>query len=216
MDSGELLAVIRDELGDTESPYVVSDAALLRYIDEAQKNFCRWTEGIEESRDPEITKFSLTPGGGWLELSPLILKVRAAVDAQGRDIPVVGMELAPQMGITFDGRSGHVKALVAGLQRGMLRAWPSPSAPTTVRLSVFRLPLEPITTAGAALEIEEQHHEALLLWVKHRVYGRDDLEASNATKSQEYEARFRTYCATAFKEQERARRNSGVVMYGGL
>jgi hypothetical protein len=74
-----------------------------------------------------------------------------------------------------------------------------------------------ITTAGdQALEIDEQHHNALLLWMKHLAYDKQDSETLDKGMAAEYEARFRMYCAAALKEQERARRNSGTVIYGGL
>ena len=54
------------------------------------------------------------------------------------------------------------------------------------------------------------------MWMKARAYGKEDTETFNRGKADEYEARFRSYCAEARKEQERLRREVGVVAYGGL
>lgn len=218
MNSTELIETFRDEMADTEAPYLWSDALLYRYLDDAQKMFCRKTEGIEDSSTAAITRLDIMPGTDWYAIDKRILKVRKAFDAAtGRELPIVNMERAGAEGIRFDGRAAPIKALVTGLEKHKLRAWPMPSTAAVVNLSVFRLPLGPITDDGdQELEIDEQHHMALLLWVKHRAYGKEDAETFNRRKSDEYEARFLAYCADARKEQERARRNSGAVLYGGL
>jgi len=217
MNSTDLLGVFRDEMADTEAPYLWSDAMLRRYLDDAQKVFCRKTEGIEDSSTPAITRLDIQAGVEWYATDKRILKVRKAFDtATGRELPIVNMERAGAEGIRFDGRAAPIKALVAGLEKHKLRAWPKPSAGATIDLSVFRLPLEPITGPDQDLELDDQHHLALLLWMKHRAYGKEDAETFNRAKSEDYEARFYLYCAEARKEQERARRVTGTVLYGGL
>lgn len=218
MNSTELLEVFREEMNDAAQPYLWPDTLLYRYLNEAQEMFCRLTEGIEDASTPEITRLMVTPGQEWYPLSRKILKVREAVDVTtGRSLPIVNAEMTSEQGIRFDGREGALKLFVTGLQKHMLRAWPMPAFSTTVELRVFRLPLEAITDAGdQELEIDEQHHLALLMWVKARAYGKEDAETFDRRKADEYEVRFRNYCFEARKEQERARRNTGVVMYGGL
>lgn len=217
MDSTEILETFRDEMADTEAPYLWSDALLYRYLDDAQKMFCRKTEGIEDSSTVAITRLDITAGVDWYATDKRILKVRKAFDrATGRELPIVNMERAGAEGIRFDGRAAPLKALVTGLEKNKLRAWPMPSESKVVDLAVFRLPLESITGVDQELEVDEQHHLALLLWVKHKAYGKEDAETFNRAKSDEYEQRFYAYCSEARKEQERARRAPGTVLYGGL
>ncbi len=224
MNSTESLETFREEMNDVEQPYLWSDALLYRYLDDAQKMFCRLTEGIEDSSTPAVCRLVIAadPDTGeysdWCALSPKVLKVREAVDVStGRAFPVVNMEKASEQGVRFDGNPGPLKLFVAGLEKGKLRAWPKPATDVTVELRVFRLPLASITDAGdQELEIDEQHHLALLHWVKHKAYGREDAETFDRRKSDDYEQRFRAYCAEARKEQERARRSVGTVLYGGL
>lgn len=218
MNSTELLEAFRDEMVDTEAPYLWSDAAIYRYLDDAQKMFCRLTEGVEDSRTTALTQLAVTPGTEWLTLSPLILKVRTALRADnGREVSIIPIEKAQDLGIRFNGQAGPVKHLVAGMEKRALRLWPVPNETVTLNLSVFRLPLQKITDAGdQELEIDEQHHEALLFWMKHKAYDKQDAETFDRRKSDEFEARFRVYCTAALKEQERARRDNGTVIYGGL
>lgn len=83
-----------------------------------------------------------------------------------------------------------------------------------VALDVFRLP-KPVGE-GDSFEIDEQHHMALLYWVKRLAYDTQDADAFDRRKSEDYEAKFRGYCAQARVEQTRARRQVGSTQYGGL
>lgn len=212
MDTTQLRNIFRAEFFDTAEPYLISDALVYTYIDEAQKMFCRFTEGIEDGRSFFLT---IVPGTEWYPVNKAILKLRKATDVTtGRPVELVPQETADFFGIRFDGRVGTLKALVSGVERGMLRAWPMPQLPVTVALETFRLPVT--VEKGDELEIDEQHHLALLKWVKHKAYGSHDTEVYDARKSAEYEGQFRVYCAEAEKEQGRARHSAGSVMYGGI
>lgn len=218
MNSTELLEAFRDEMADVAEPYLWSDAAIYRYIDDAQKMFCRLTDGIEDSRTVALTQLDVVAGQEWLDHSPLILKIREAVNlASGRPFDVVPLEKTAAKGIRFDGRVGPPRYLVSGMENGALRLYPIPHEDFTLALSVFRLPLERITDAGLQdLEVDEQHHEALLLWAKHKAYDKQDSEVFDRSKSEEYATRFREYCGLAEREQNRVRHPAGTTIYGGL
>ena len=212
MDTTELRDMFRAEYDDLVLPYLVPDTSVYAYIDDAQKMFCRLTEGIEDGRSFTIPVVVPTE---WYDLDPSILKLRKATDvATGRAVALVNTEKTDALGIRFDGRVGPLKALVLGIEKHAARVWPVPNVATTVELSVFRLPRT--VEAGDNLEVDEQHHQHLLLWVKHRAYGIQDSEVRDDKKSAEHEQRFRAYCAQARTEQERARRVVGTVNYGGL
>lgn len=217
MNSSELLEVFREEMNDEATPYLWSDSWFFRRLDEAQKKFCRLTEGIEDASTPAITGATLTAGSSWVTLDPRVLKVREVVNAAtGRPYKIHSMEDAARLGVVFNGRTGAVETFVFGLEKHKLRAWPTPTADLTLELRVFRLPMETITDVGdQALEIDEQHHLPLLHWVKAMAYGKEDIETFNRSKRDDYEARFLSYCADARKEQGRARHDAGTVAYGG-
>lgn len=212
MNTTELMGVLRAEVDDSVLPYLVSDALLYSYIDDAQKMFCRWTEGIEDGRSFQL---NIIPGTGWYNTDKSILKLRKVYNtATGREVPVVNTEKAADQGIVFDGSAGPLKAFVAGAEKNALRAWPMPNQTATVNLDVFRL--SRTVVSGSEFEIDQQHVLHLLLWVKHKFYGNQDSEVNDPRKAAEAEARFRSYCADARKEQERARRVTGAVLYGGI
>lgn len=218
MNVSELLEAFRSDLRDTEEPYLWSDADVYRYIDWAQKSFCRQTEGIEDSRTLPLSQLNIVVGEQWYPISPLILKLRSATRSDtGADVPIVAAERVNDLGIRFDGRIGPLRYLVAGLDKNTLRAWPVPSEAVTVGLSVFRLPLRSITGAdGQRLEIDEHHHEQLLDGMKHRAYLKQDADTFDRSRSTEFAQLFDAYCEKAKREQVRARRPVGTVQFGGL
>lgn len=218
MNSTDLLDTFREEMNDAEAPYLWSDTLLYRYMNDAQEMFCRLTEGIEDSSTPSICRLDVVATTEWYPISKKVLKVREAVDvATGRPYDVMNMEKASKQGVLFNGYPGPLKLFVAGLEKHKLRAWPKPTDDVSVELRVFRLPLVTITDDGdQAFEIDDQHVLSLLHWMKFKAYGKEDAETFDRRKSDEYEQRFYAYCANAKKEQERARRSTSTVFYGGL
>ena len=214
MTPAELLGIFRIEVQDVELPYLWSDALAYGYMDDAQKQFCRLTYGIEDARS---FKLSVTATKIWYDLDPLILQVRRAENnATGREVPLVPYEKLHVYGYRFDGSTGEPRALVTGLERRSLRLYPVPTEALTINLFTFRLP-EEITTAGAGeFEIDDQHHRNLLAWVKYRAYDVQDAEVYDKTKAQMFKAQFEQYCFEAKKEQSRLNRPLGAVVYGGI
>lgn len=141
--------------------------------------------------------------------------------AQGVLYPGVAFEVVMDGTAMFTDQNalmeqGPICGVVQGLTKGFVRTYPIPNETVVVQMSVFRLPLVDVTESTPALEIDAQHHMPLLFWVKHKAYDKQDAETFNRRKSDEFEARFRAYCATATAEQERARRTVGTVQYGGI
>jgi hypothetical protein len=170
------------------------------------------TEGIEDGRSFTI---DVQPGVEWYDLDPTILKLRKATDtATGLPVRMLNQEKAGHFGVHFNGTSGKLNTLVFGIEKHSARAWPVPAQAMTLALDTFRLPYT--VEAGDDFEIDEQHHIPLLSWVKHKAYSIQDSEVTDNKKAQMFEARFRDYCVQARKEQERARRVVGSVVYGGL
>lgn len=218
MNTTELLAQFRTEVVDIELPYLWSDALIYTYIDEAQKQFCRLTEGIEDSRSFAL---KIKVGTSWYSLDPSILKIRSAHDSvTGREIPIIASEKMSNMGLWFDGATGPIKALIAGLEKGALRALPIPSIASTVELRTFRLPQDLVSGGvpipGNDFEIDEQHRLNLLYWVKYRAYSVQDADAGDKGRADLNRKEFEMYCARARAEQERVRRPVSTVAYGGI
>lgn len=213
MTTTELLAVFRQEVYDTVAPYLWSDSLVYTYIDDAQKQFCRDTYGIEDARSFKLTIKS--DGTEWYALDPMILKLRDAINAaDGKDVPLIALEKMTAHGLRFDGSVGPIKALITGMEKGYVRAIPKPNTAATVELRTFRLPAD--VAAGDDFEIDQQHVLNLLHWVKYRAYSVQDAETRDDAKAKTHKDAFAAYCAKATVEQSRARHTASTVIYGGL
>lgn len=216
MTSGEVLALFRQEMNDTLAPYLWSDAEVYRYIDDAQRMFCRKTDGIGEATNPLITEISVTPGTTWVALHPTIKMIRSArrVDT-GRPIQVVNEQDMPELGWFWNGATGVVRGLVIGEEKDKAQVYPESNETMTVKLLVYRHPLEPIES-DQDFEIGEKHHLHLLHWIKSRAYLKQDSETYNKSKSEEFEGKFLKYCEESKLEDRKEKHKTRIVRYGGI
>jgi hypothetical protein len=213
----ELHDLFRREMSDEAEEFLWSSSDIYSAADDAQKMFCRLTDGIADATTAEVTQIAVAPDDEWLDLSPLILKIRSAyVVSTGLPLAIINAEDMPGLGLRFDGSTGPLVRLVAGLEENKLRAVPIVSIAETIQLAVFRLPAAEVIEGLAALEIAEQHHRHLLLWMKHLAFGKVDSDTFNAAKSIGYEDKFRSYCAQAKREQQTKRHKVRTVAYGGI
>jgi hypothetical protein len=204
MESGDLLDQLRLDLRDTVQTYLWSDAELYRYIDEAQKMFCRLTGGLADATS-EVARMELVAGERFATLSPLVLKLRAAFNADGKKIEIVNfedLEFDDSKGLPlFTDTPGVVNKLVVGMEPNQVRVINTPTEDATLSLIVYRLPLEEIEGSGQDLEIDEQHHIAILKWARYLAHMKPDAETYDRGRATQYKAEFEQYCFMAKGEK---------------
>jgi hypothetical protein len=173
MTTDELLELFRSEIDDKETPYLWSDSEIYGSMDDAQKTFCRKTEGIEDARTLSVCQIQVVAGTEWYAKSPLIRKVRSCSRADsGKAVVVMTPENAALATLEWRaGNTGPIKVLVDGQSKGFFRIYPMPSETVNLNLTVFRLPLATITDdGGQEFEIDDEHVPYLMDWMKHRAY----------------------------------------------
>ncbi len=218
MNSSELLTLFRSEMSDKVEPYLWEDSEGFGFIDDAQKMFCRKTDGLSDASTEAVVKLAVVPDADWLALHPSILRVRSAIrSTTGRSIEVINADDMPLREWFFDGATGPVKALVIGMEANKARVFPKSNETMDILLTVFRLPLVSITDVGdQALEISSEHHRHLLHWMKHLAYLKQDAETFDRTKAEEFEGRFIAYCAQVRDEERRKAYKPRSISYGGI
>jgi hypothetical protein len=217
VQSHDLLELFRREMSDEADEFLWSDPDVYGYMDDAQKMFCRLTDGIGDATTVDLTQIAVEVDDEWLDLSPLILKIRSAyVISTGTPLEVVNEEDILARGLRFDGSTGPIRRLIVGVEEDKVRVNPKASVADTIQLSVFRLPATDIDDEAQAFEIPAQHVRHLLLWMKHLAFGKVDADTFNAAKSIGYETKFRDYCAAAKTEQQKKRHKVRTVAYGGI
>lgn len=214
--SDALLAQFRLDVDDNEQPYLWSDAEVLSYIDSSQKWFCRKVEGIGDASST-LTQISVNVGDEWKPISPLILRFRDAYAlSDGCPVAIINYEDLVARRVRFDGRTGPVRTIVIGMEPGRVRLNPIAAIADTIQLLVDRLPLKAITDIGQNLEVQDQHFDGLMYWVKHMAYSKQDAQVMDKNASEEYKAKFMEYAHDALVEKQRAKHKTRVVAYGGV
>jgi hypothetical protein len=216
MDSYGLRDAFRADVDDSVAPFLWSDDLIALYADDAQKKFCRLTNGIADSSS-DLCSVDIEAGEPIAAIDKRILRIRRAQrDSDGAKLDIWNLEDLDSRGIRLTNVQGPVRAVVLGMDEHTVRWLDVPQLNDTATLSVYRLPLRDITTTKSQLEIDSQHHFALLMWMKHLAYARQDTDTHNEQLSQRFEAEFRAYCKEAKAEQDRARGKIRVVAYGGI
>lgn len=216
MTGDDLATIFRDEMDDVAEPYLWSDDLVAGYIEDAQKMYCRLTDGIPDGSTVAVTQLSIVPATDWYATHVSVLKIREAYRTDtGKPITVLNHEDMATQNMRFDGTPGKLGALIIGIEDYKVRVWPVPNEAVTVQMNVFRLPLLPFKSSDQ-LVVADQHQVHLLDWAKHRAYSKQNAETFDRTRAKEFDEKFRTYCAAAKDEQHRAKHKPRAVVYGGI
>ena len=226
MDTTALHLRFRQDCFDLKEPYLWSDTEVFHYMDAAQKMFCVKAGGIADSSS-DLTQAVIAVGDPWVSIDPRILAIkRASLASTGAKVHLISHEKldtlasADDYGVIssprLDSRPGAVRYAVTDMEQDKLRLIAVPTANDTLQLSVYRMPLKTITGKGQQFEINERHHEYLLLWMKALAYRKQDAETRNDKLSQTSETLFLAYCEQARLDRERREHAPREVAYGGL
>ena len=216
MDVVDLLARFRSDVRDTVQPYLWSDEEVLSYIDEAQNEFCRLTGGLADATS-FVTRVAVTTGEAFVDISPLILKIRAIFAEDGKPIELKNfedLEFSDSGGTElFADIPGTVRSAVLGMEPNKLKLINTPEADQTINLIVYRLPLEAIEDTSSDLEVASQHHISLLLWARRLAHMKADAETYDRGRAQQFEQEFMAYCGLARDEKGRREHKYRAVQF---
>jgi len=213
MNSTELLDYWRGQVMDQVRPYLWSDTDAFVYMNEAQLQFCRMSEGIPDATTTEVCSVPVITGEITAEIHPSILHFRNAY------LVSTGMELTIRNHNSvkkWDNHTGQITSMIIGMQDNLVRWDHTPMLDDEVSLLVFRLPLTDITDVDQDFEVDPRHHPSLALWMKHLGYLKNDVETYDKQQSDRAKAEFEQYCMQVKIEQGRYRHAPRAVSYGGI
>jgi len=226
VNSTDLFNAFRSDVRDEVTPYLWSNADLTRYANAAQIQFCKLEGGISDSSSA-ATQVTVTAGEAFSPLHASILKVRHARRlSDGRELELLNLEDVQMMhaqpsdygsltSYTAMNTIGALRGMVLGMELNKARWVYIPVANDTVQLTINRKPLEAITGSGQDLEIEEDHHEYLLLWMKYMAHLKQDAETYDKGRSDNFKTQFEDYCRQAKTDRERREHKFRTMSYGG-
>lgn len=227
MTPSELLEQFRDDVSDIAQPYLWSDDEVYRHMNSAYRQFVRLTKGVADFTTSEVCEVTYSAGDQFVELHPSILRItKARLASDGREVSVKNIndmdkitgeaDYGQRPGIDMNA-TGYVKYLVIGEQRNLARLVYVPDTADTLKLNVYRMPLETITGADSELtDIDADHHEYLSLWMQYRAYSKHDADAYDPKLAERRQQEFLAYCDSVKADWERYKTKTRVTAYGGL
>ena len=207
----ELIALYRIESNDRATPPFVDEAQLTEFANEAEEEACRRAELLRDST-AALCSLAFASGVAVVSLDPRIIdmrRVRLASDPL--PLSVLAVDEMDELSPAWEDETGTPRAVVTGYQSNALRLYPIPTAADTLRLTVTRLPLEPMANDDDAPEICASYHRALVQWMLYRVYSIQDSELLDTDKAAKCLANFEREFGrrqSARNEQWRAERHS--------
>ena len=203
MEISELITIIRsDYLDDTfsgwenasdsekEDQFLWTDASLLRYLTEAQRQACNRTDFLFDDESYSVT---LVTGVPTYSISSKITRLEN-VSLYNKDVQhksKLQLQTDHPRWRTDSGISGKEASYF--IRGRKIRFYPIPDAIDNgqiISLDTYRLPLESISSSSDELEIPEEYHRDLIWWVLYEAYSKQDADTYDAKRADRYLAQF--------------------------
>jgi len=191
MNLGQLRTRYRRATGDTKAPYLWRDEEIDDSANDAVDEACRRSNLIVDSSSNVAVAYA-SAGDEYIALDPAIIYVRRVTRAS------TGTPLTPRVSRAMDesvpgwenARASVPVVFVPDWETGKLRLWPPTVADETFRMTVIRTPLNPMIEDEDEPEIAPRFHGALLDWMLHLGYLKQDADTFDPKKAAQHEERF--------------------------
>jgi hypothetical protein len=191
MTLSEIISSARLILDDTNADaYYWQDDELVIYVNEAIREACRRAPLLLDGVTTSVCQIAVTANTSTYDLSPLILRVLEA-RMSGATLPLnktYYLELDEKL-YNWQVASGSPTHFMTD-EMGHIRLYPIPDSTGTLNLKVIRLPLLELTDYASSPEIPTQYHYALIDWVCHLAFRKQDAETENLPKVAMYAQSF--------------------------
>lgn len=212
MLSGDLLNHLRLRLRVMGLPTML-DELLLVYIDNAYKSFVAAMEGVPDEETLTVLATTTT-----IALPDYILKIKAAEDADGKDVMIVnrgdtkGTDLRKRMSL-----QGDISHLVIGTKPNIAHPAYIPEVDTELLLDIDRMPKVSVIDPTADLaDVDDLYQLDLLDGAVAEVL-KINPDPNLRAEAGEYEGRMLAKAAVARKAKARSKsKRTRVVRYNGL
>ncbi len=218
MDAGEVVAMFRNEVMDTEMPYLWTDDEAMVYLNDAYTMFVRFMEGAPDSITSACCTVGYSAADTSVDIHPAVLRIVRGFNDNGDELSVVENTDAPLVRnsagrvslLRVGSETGaEVQYLVLGADPYKARIHPVPTAGGSLTLQVRRLPLSAITATDDTLDdIPAAHHIHLVKWMKSLAYRKQDSDTFDANKADSNENAFLHYVNQSVFELSRLRRKT--------
>jgi len=183
---GEILSNARLQLDDTVEPYRWSDDELARYLDNAVNDLCK-CKVIKDSNTPEICTINVVANVQTYQLDNRIISIeRAKLSKATIPLNRITIDIADSYYSDWETTAETPSAFIHEGNKIIL-IW-KPDSDDILNLTVYRLPLQPITMAsvGDEPEIPLEYHGQLCKGIYMQAYDKHDSDTYDPTMRDRY------------------------------
>lgn len=206
MTLDDLIAEYREEAHDSGTPPLVSDAWLTKRANQAEQEVCRRSGLLIESVHAMCT-VAVTAGDPVVSLNSKIIDIKKA--RMSLDAVFLLPASVNNLCATWEADTGTPSHYITDYQSGAIRLYPVPVVDDDLKLTVTRLPLVGMSAGTDEPEIRAEYHDALVQWLLHRAYAKQDIDIFDPQKSAralaEFEREFGTRSSARNEHWMRAR-----------
>lgn len=186
MKVGDLLDETRAELDDVALPYLWTDAELIGYADDAQREAARRGRLFVDSTTTAVARITLVAGTATYALDPRVIRVnRAIVDGESRPLMFKMLRDLDDQFPGWESMEETPTIICPDFETGKIRLVGTPTASGTLRLTVVRLPLVKLNDLQDDLEVRDEQQRNLRHWIMYRAYLKRDSETFKPDKAAE-------------------------------
>lgn len=198
MNRNEMLAELRNVVGDEVVPYGWADTRLLFLLSQGQDEFCKLT-GFWTDR----STYTLTTVAGQVDydINSRIIAVRSVWDGNRKLVDTTGMTLSDTD--FFDASNQSPVHYRIDLETGKLTLLEPPAAGIVLSLTVHRKSKKALNEATGEPEIPVDFHLAPIEYAAAKALGDHDRELQDPVKAADHMANFKVYVKEGGKAYRR-------------
>lgn len=189
----ELLSSFREASGDLAEPYLWSDDNLIILLNEAESE-AALRKSLLFDDSSAITQISVVAGTARYALDPSIISVNRAILISGSDqfiLDIIDRERMDSISVDWRNSTTRPTGLIVDDTSCELNS--AVDADYILALSVYRLPVNPVSLTNITPEIAPVHHRFLVDWMLYRAFSKIDADAGNKNAASSALYRFESY-----------------------
>lgn len=213
-----ILRDISDAVQTDSDSFLLSDKALVRYINDAQSKFASRTLCLRDETTPEVTRITLVAGQAVYALDRRVVTVYGVTAPARRSLKsttyafLTGTrgDMALGNAVLTCETTGDPVYFYTDRETQKIGLYPAPSVEfvadnPTLTLRVARLPLTNLVASDlqAVPEVPEQYHLDMLEWAAYRALMNSDIEIESLPKASVRRRRFEDTVTELQRESKR-------------